>query len=118
MTKDQFVRYAEGKAVVGRADGQFMTSATRMNHLIHLTGGDPVLLGKALGVEWQPGTQLIRMDVADPLLFNARMPEASMSGANSMCRKGGLTSGGRPEIATDPFPWQQVWFTPVLPKRK
>jgi hypothetical protein len=117
MTKEQFVKYAEGRSFIGRTDGQFMNSARQMNQLIKETGGDPVLLGNKLGVKWTPDTQLIRMDVIDPLRFNARLPEASMSGANNLFKPGGLTSGGVPEFVTDPLPWQQVWSTPVIPGR-
>ena len=113
MTQAQFRQFAEGQALIGRAGGQFMTSAARMNLLIEETGGDPVLLGQKLGVPWQPGTQLIRMDVSNPLLFNPRLPSASMAGANSFFVPGGSTVGGVPEIVTDQLPWQEVWATPI-----
>jgi RHS repeat-associated protein len=114
MTEAQFNLYAKGAQTIGRADGQFMTSATRMNQLIQETGGNPALLGQRLGVSsWGPGTNLLRMDVTNPMLFNPRMPTGSMSGANPLFRPGGFTSGGVPEIVTDPLPWQQVWSTPV-----
>ena len=115
MTVQQLDEFARGEALTGRADGQFMTSATRMNQLMEETAGDPVLLGQALGRQWAPGTQLIRMDVSDPLAFNPRIPNASMSGAGPLFRPGGLTSGGVPEVVTDQLPWFQVWATPVIP---
>jgi hypothetical protein len=114
MTKAQFEQLAEGKTLLGRLEGQFMTSARLMNRIIQETGGDPVLLGQKLGMpRWGPGTQLIRMDVTDPLSFNPRMPNASMSGANSLFRNGGLTSGGVPELVTDQLPSHQVWSMPL-----
>ena len=117
MTQAQFRQYAEGQALIGRTEGQFMTSATRMNQLIEETGGDPVLLGQKLGVQWEPGTQLIRMDASNPLLFNPRLPNASMIGANPSFIPGGFTIGGVPEIVTDQLPWQEVWATPVTSTR-
>lgn len=92
-----------------------MTSATRMNQLVEETGGDPFLLGKKLGVPWQPGTQLVRMDVSNPLLFDPRLPSAPMTGVNSSFVPGGFTIGGVPEIVTGQLPWYQVWATPVVP---
>jgi hypothetical protein len=115
MTDEQFAKFAEGKSVIGRADGQSMTSAARMNQLMEETGGDPVLLGEKLGVSWMPGTQLVRMDVSDPLMFNPRLPNASMAGAGPLFTPGGITAGGVPEIVTDQLPWYQVWATPVVP---
>jgi hypothetical protein len=114
MTEEQFTFYAKGARTIGRVDGQFMISARRMNQLIHETGGDPVQLGKRLGIRsWGPETRLIRMDASDPLRFNPRASTRSMSGANSLYRPGGFTSGGVPECVTDPFPWYQVWSMPV-----
>jgi hypothetical protein len=117
MTRGQFARFAEGQSTIGRADGQFMTSAARMNQLIEETGGDPVLLGQKLGVKWEPGVQLIRMDVSNPLLFNPRLPSAPMIGANASFVPGGMTVGGVPEIVTDQLPWHEVWATPVAPAK-
>jgi hypothetical protein len=100
--------------MVGRPDGQFMTSAKNMNKLINKTGGDPVQLGQKLGIDnWTSNTKLIRMDVVDPLNYNPRMPSASMNGSNNLFKPGGLTSGGVPEIATDLLPSSQVWATPI-----
>ncbi|MCL4207914.1 MAG: hypothetical protein KJ000_35965 [Pirellulaceae bacterium] len=118
MTEEQYLLYAKGKLKLGRSDGQFMTSASEMNRVIHETGGDPVQIAQRLGLQnITPDTALIRMDVTDPLKFNPRMPSASMSGANPLFRPGGKTIGGVPEVVTDPLPAQQVWATPIIPKR-
>jgi RHS repeat-associated protein len=114
MTEEQYLAYAKGRRMVGRPDGQFMTSAKNMNKLINKTGGDPVQLGQKLGIDnWTSNTKLIRMDVVDPLNYNPRMPSASMNGSNNLFKPGGLTSGGVPEIATDLLPSSQVWATPI-----
>lgn len=100
--------------MIGRPDGQFMTTARQMNLLIHETGGNPVLMGERLGISsWGPDTRLIRMDVTDPLMFNPRSPLSTMTGANSLFRPGGFTSGDIPELVTDQLPWYQVWATPM-----
>jgi hypothetical protein len=116
MTDKNYANFAEGRPMIGRPDGQFMTSAKQMNQLIYDTNGDPVTLGQKLGVDsWAADTKLIRMDVADPMSFNPRMPDATMSGANSRFVPGGATSGGVSEVVTDPIPASQVWTTPVVP---
>ncbi len=114
LTAEQFEEFVQGRTLIGRLDGQFMTSARRMNNLIYERGGDPVLLGKKLGVnKWKQETDLIRIDVLDPLSFNPRLPESSMGGANSLFRQGGVTSGGVLELVTDQLPSQNVWATPL-----
>jgi len=117
MTEEQYLLYAKGKQVLGRSNGQFMTSASEMNKIVVETGGDSVQMAQRLGLQnITPETVLIRMDVTDPLKFNPRMPTSSMSGANPLFVPGGKTIGGVPEIVTDPLPYQQVWATPI--KRK
>lgn len=117
MTEEQFLLYAKGKQILGRSDGQFMTSASEMNRIIAETGGDPVKMAQRLGLQnISAETVLIRMDVTDPLKFNPRMPSASMSGANKLFRPGGKTIGGIPEIVTDPLPCDQVWATQITPR--
>jgi RHS repeat-associated protein len=114
MTEPQYLKFAKGQDFIGRADGQFMTSSRQLNQIIYDVGTDPVALGQKLNVEgWTANTRLIRMDVSDPLLFNARLPNASMSGANPMFISGGKTIGGVSEIVTDPLPASQVWATPL-----
>ena len=114
MTERQYLAYAKGQPFIGRTDGQFMTSARQMSQVIYDVGTDPVALGERLGVSgWTANTRLIRMDVADPLSFNPRLPNGSMSGANTLFRPGGATVGGLSEIATDPLPASQVWATPL-----
>lgn len=114
MTEAQYYTYIHGRKMIGRADGQFMVPSIEMNRVIAETAGDPVKLGKALGVPtWDAHSVLVRVDVVDPTRFNPRMPDASLSGANSMFKPGGITVGGVPEIVTDRLPASEVWMTHV-----
>ena len=114
MTEDQYYLYAKDAALVGRQDGQFLTSATRMNDLIASTGGDSALLGEKLGVPtWSSDTSLVRIDVPDPLSYAPRLPDSALSGANPLFKSGGLTSGGVPEVVIDPVPGSEIWVTPL-----
>lgn len=114
MDEAKYLAYVKGRPMVGRADGQFMTSSRELNDLLLDVGDDPIALGKRLGVEgWTENTKLIRIDVLDPLRFNPRLPDQSMTGANSLFLPGGKTIGGVSEIVTDPIPAASVWATPL-----
>jgi len=117
LRDDQFAAYIENapaSQLIGREDGQFITSAAHMNHAIDTTGGDPVLLGELLGIpSWSADTSLVRIDVLDPLNYNPRLPSSTLSGANPLYVPGGLTSGGVPEVVIDQVPASQIWATPV-----
>jgi len=116
MTEEQYYLYAKDAPIVGRADGQFLTSAARMNELLSSTNVDPVLLGEKLGVSgWSSDTSLVRVDVLDPLNYSPRLPDSALSGSNTMFRPGGLTYGGVPEVVIDPVPGSQIWATPLRP---
>jgi len=48
--------------------------------------------------------ELMRVDVHNPLLHNARFPSGFERGANELFKWGGYTKGGMPEIVVDQFP--------------
>ncbi|NQZ60000.1 MAG: hypothetical protein HRT88_21310, partial [Lentisphaeraceae bacterium] len=113
MTEKQHLDHIKGKDMIGRSDGQYMTSSKQMNELISRTNGDTAALAEALGTDWQAGQKLIRVDVNNPKDFNVRLPDADSSGANSKFKSGGKTSGGTSEVVTDQIPADQVWTTEV-----
>jgi hypothetical protein len=114
MTQEQYVLHAKGQPMIGRPDGQFMTSAKRMNQILATEGDDTVAISRALGLnDWTADTRGVRMDVLDPLRFRPRLPSRTMKGANASFKAGGDTSGGAPEIATDQLPASAVWATPL-----
>ena len=47
----------------------------------------------------------------NPLLHDARLPSGLNSGANSQFQWGGYTSGGMPEIITNPIPKSDIRAT-------
>ena len=74
-----------------------------MDKLLLETKGNRELIKQRLGIEpafWNE--ELVRVDVYNPLLHDARFPSGLEKGANSKFRWGGYTSGGMPEIAIDP----------------
>jgi len=113
MSENKYRRFVEGKGLVGRADGQFMTSSREINRVLASAAGDVEKINKMLGTDFEPGERLIRIDVNNPLDYNPRLPDSSLSGANAHFVPGGMTSGGVPEIVTDPLPAGSVWATPV-----
>jgi len=90
-----------------------MTSARQMNRVLAESGGDVTKVNKLLGTEFKPGDKLIRIDVDNPLSHSPRLPSSNVSGANAQFAPGGRTSGGIPEVITDPIPADSVWVTPV-----
>lgn len=107
-----YKRWVEGQPVIGRLDGQFITTKAAMDDILRSSGGDISKVKQRLGIPsnvWDE--KLIRVDIPSPLLFNARLPTGLESGANSLFRWGGYTKGGLPEIIIDQVPQSQVRIT-------
>ena len=103
----------ENSKFAGREKGQFMTTGKQMDKVLEQAGGDPLKVNKMLGTEFKATDELIRVDVKAPLIYNARLPNASMEGANSQYVEGGQTSGGVSELAIDGVPSVEVTSSPV-----
>lgn len=113
MTKEQYDLYARGKSVIGDPTGQFMIPTNRMDRIFDKAAGSISDIEKALGMKpgnFAEGGGLVRIDVKNPLLHNARLPSGLEAGAlrqidphtgKSLFRWGGYTKGGLPEIAVD-----------------
>jgi hypothetical protein len=112
LPESAFKRFVEGRQLLGRADGQFVTTRPAMDRLIAQTGGDLAALRARLGTSWNE--RLYRIDVHNPLLHNTRMPSGMEQGANEFFRWGGYTSGGMPEAAIDPIPVGGFTVTPLF----
>jgi hypothetical protein len=109
VTESTYEKYMLGEPVVGRLDGQFMTTGKAMDGLLRAANGDLNYIKAKLGIspeEWNE--PLVRIDAPSPLLYNARLPSGFEEGANSPFKWGGFTSGGMPEIVTDPIPSSRV----------
>jgi hypothetical protein len=92
-----------GKRAVGRADGLYVTTRSAIDELLASAAGDLATVKKRLGIEpdeWNE--RLWRVDVANPLLHNARLPSGMEKGANDLFIWGGYTRGGMPEAVLDP----------------
>ncbi|MBK8575468.1 MAG: hypothetical protein IPN90_07275 [Elusimicrobia bacterium] len=116
LPKNSFEKYFKQGGTVGRSDGFFITTRQAMDKLLLETKGDNALIKKRLGIEagnlaWD--AELVRVDVYNPLLHNARFPHGMELGANPKFRWGGLTSGGMPEIAIDPVKSGDFQASPV-----
>jgi hypothetical protein len=73
-----------------------------MDRLLEETGGNLTKINAKLGTRWKE--PLVRVDVHNPLLHNARLPSGLEGGADPrLFRWGGQTSGGLPEIVIDPL---------------
>lgn len=114
VPKSKYEEHIKGKDNVGRDDGQYMTSAKQMNKVLHSANGDVSKINKALGTEFDPNEELIRIDVINPQMYNPRLPSDSMSGANGSYIPGGYTSGGIPELVIDQVPASQIYTTPLI----
>lgn len=100
-----YERRVRGQAMAGRSDGQFMLRKSAMDRVLRESGGDLKEVKRMLGIPdefWND--ELIRIDVDNPLLHNARMPSGLEEGANELFRWGGYTSGGYPEVVIDQIP--------------
>ncbi len=87
----------------GRRDGLFMTPRRAMDEVIRLARGSIAKLNQLLGTYFDDVDGLYRIDVLSPLRHNARIASGGESGANRRFLPGGFTSGGIPEVVTDPI---------------
>lgn len=84
-----------------------------MDKLLRDAGNDRAAVKKALSIPKEACNEpLIRIDVANPLLHNARMPSGFESGANDLFRWSGYTKGP-PEVTLNPIPADDLIVTPL-----
>jgi hypothetical protein len=84
---------------IGQADGGFVIAKSELDDLIAQTGGDKVLIEKALGLEagrLSNGNTVIAW-IKPEHLDSLRMPSGNENSANSSWIPGGFTSGGNRE---------------------
>jgi RHS repeat-associated protein len=117
VPKSVFERRIAGKALVGRPDGLFLTTRSAMDKLLARTGGKLDAIKQAIGIPADAWNEpLIRVDVGNPLQYNARFPSGLEQGANEYFRWGGYTAGGLPEIVTEQVPAVDTVATPLKVK--
>ncbi|WP_024461597.1 hypothetical protein [Marinimicrobium sp. LS-A18] len=84
-----------------------------MDKILSDANGDLTLVKQKLGIpEKYWNEEIIRIDIHNPLLHNARLPSGLERGANEQFKWGGYTSGGLPEIVIDQVP-QEVMIDSV-----
>jgi len=113
LTEAQYRRYVNGKSVVGDPTGQFIVPTSDMDKIFKIANGDVSVIEKMVGHKpghFAAGGGLVRIDVKNPLLHNARFPSGLERGANEYFRWGGYTSGGVREAVIDPFPNQPLFM--------
>ncbi|WP_156338981.1 hypothetical protein [Chondromyces crocatus] len=104
--------FVAGRDVLGDPSGQFITTRAGMDWLLASCGNGLHHLERSLGIPASTWNEPIyRVDVHHPLRYRARLPSGAERGANAHFRRGGYTSGGLPEIVTDPFPVADTTIT-------
>ncbi len=103
IPESKYKAFVESKPMVGDPAGQFVFPRSEVDRL--LATGNRETIKKALGIpESSWNEPLRRIDIQNPLLYNARFPTGLERGANSQFHWGGYTSGGVPELVIDPVP--------------
>lgn len=95
-------------------DGNFIGTRSDADDLLKQAIGDNRIIKEELGIPanaWN--APLIRIDVTNPLLYDARLASGLESGANPQFRWGGYTSGGLPEVVVRQVPKSGVTATVV-----
>jgi hypothetical protein len=121
MTGDAYRDYALGKPLIGRPDGQFLSTTSDVTGVLSRSNGDVGLLEKEMGIEagpwgWQGKGGIVRIDVQNPENLNLRMALGNEGGANKLWEPGGFVPGGSPEAVVDQIPAGSYKATVVIPK--
>jgi len=94
VPKSAYDDWVKGRTVIGRPDGQFITTRSAMDKLLAESGGDLAIIEKRLGIpkgQWK-GEVLYRVDIDSPLELNGRLPSGFEDGADKeLFRWGGYT---------------------------
>jgi hypothetical protein len=114
LPESSYVGFVAGKGSIGRPDGLYVSTRSAMDDLLATARGDLAFVKARLGIEpdvWNE--RLWRVDVANPLMHNARLPSGMEEGANDVFIWGGYTRGGMPEAVIDPVPAGGFVATPT-----
>jgi hypothetical protein len=119
IRKKTFERLIKAGDPIGREDGLFITTRASMDKLFEKSGKSLELIKKGMGIpENQWNEPLIRIDVTNPLLHDARMASGIEQGANELFMWGGYTKGGMPEIAIDSVKTGEYIVVEEIPYKK
>ena len=106
LSNNAYEDYIQGRDVIGRSDGQFVTPSNQIDELLSKHQNDPREWEHQLGLnEGSLGNEDIRrVDVYCPQNHEPRLPSGDLSGANDKFLDGGKTPGGQDECVINPFP--------------
>jgi hypothetical protein len=108
VTRDSYKRFIEPNKLIGYEDNSmYIGRKDFIDKVIREANGDVSILEKRLGFKpghFADGGGIVRVDINNPLLHNARMPSGMEKGANEFFKWGGYTSGGVPEAVIDQVP--------------
>ena len=106
LSNNAYEDYVQGKQLIGRSDGQFMTPSNQMDSLLQNYPNNPREWESQLGLkEGSLGNADIRrVDVFNPNDYEPRLPTQNLSGANDKFIPGGKTPGGQDECVINQFP--------------
>jgi len=108
VTRRTYNDYMKNTDKLGYPDNSmFIARKDFIDKVISEANGDISVLEKRLGFpsgHFAKGGGMVRVDINNPLLHNARMPSGMEMGANQYFKWGGYTSGGVPELVVDQVP--------------
>jgi hypothetical protein len=117
VTGDTYNDWIKGREMIGRPDGQFISTASDIDEILKKANGDIAIIEAELGIEpgtWKNKNGIFRVDINNPEELNLRMSNGSESGANPLWEPGGFTSGGRPEAVINQVPATHFNAYPVI----
>jgi hypothetical protein len=101
--KEAIERYGD---LLGRSDGVFVISKSKMDDLVLRAQGDMNLIETELAIpkgNWA-SREMCRVDVKYSEDIRLRMPSGNEQGANEFFTPGGFTANGQAEAVIDPIP--------------
>jgi hypothetical protein len=106
MTYKQYTEFVKGKKLIGRIDGQFVTTKEKIDVILNKANGNISIIEKELGIpngDWMSQGGVVRINVEKINDLDPHIPFGSETGANEFWHPGGYTSGGSEEVVIKQF---------------
>jgi hypothetical protein len=117
LTTTNYQKYVQGKPFAGFPDGQFVAPPSVISQVLETANGDIASIEQQLGIPagaWQGKGGIYRIDVADAVKLQLRLPNGGEMGANEFWIPGGYTSGGVAEGFVNQIPLAAYTATQVV----
>lgn len=117
LTAANYQKYVQGKPFAGFPDGQFVAPPSVISQVLETANGDIASIEQQLGIPagaWQGKGGIYRIDVADAVKLQLRLPNGGEMGANEFWIPGGYTSGGVAEGFVNQIPLAAYTATQVV----